>query len=219
MVSIGNLSAVDKKNTGPVTLRELVPNRSAVTAPAFGAWLKAQRGVRSLEAIAIQIRPLVEAAGLKVDQSLIYKFEHGRIPSWPVLAAFSRVYKTSIPEVLSRLASAMEFPGASDLLRHGGGADSDLGENAIHAGTATRVFDGSDVLTELAAAAGAFQSLAAQCTEWSNRLVDLAAKHGVLEGQTASDRVHGARKTRARGAVRRRPADSDDAVARRRRRA
>lgn len=170
-----------------------------------------------MEVVARQIRPLVAAAGLKVDQSVIHKFEHGRIPGWPMLAAFSRVYRVPIEDLLSRLASAMEFPGASDLLRHGGDAESDPGGNASDARTATRTFDDSDILGELAQAAYTFQSLAAQCTEWSNRLVDLAAQHGMqlLEGQAPGDRVHVARKTRARGAVRGRRHRSDDAAVRR----
>jgi transcriptional regulator with XRE-family HTH domain len=96
-----------------------VPKRPVVSSPKFGRWLQLQRGDRSLAQIAQRIRPHVEGIGLKVNPSLIYKFEGGRVPSWPMLAAFARVYGVPIDELLRQLVAAIEFPGASDLLRHG----------------------------------------------------------------------------------------------------
>lgn len=95
-----------------ITIGVSVPPRHNPTAPKFGQWLHMQRGKRSLEQVAISIRPLVAAAGLKVDQSLIYRIEQGRIPNWPILAAFSRVYNIPFPALAAQLADAVEFPGA-----------------------------------------------------------------------------------------------------------
>jgi hypothetical protein len=77
-----------------------------------------------LEQIARKVRPLVEPAGLKVDQSMIYKIEQGRVPSWPMVAALSQVYKTDIRETVLQLMQTLEFPGAGDLLCQTDGAES-----------------------------------------------------------------------------------------------
>lgn len=98
------------------TLPAVVGMRPLVTAPKFGRWLQMQRGRRSLEQIAIQVRPLVKPAGLKVDQSHLYKMEKGRVPSWPMLAALCRVYKVDIRGAVVELIDALEFPGSVDLL-------------------------------------------------------------------------------------------------------
>jgi len=110
-------------NTQPfdrTNLTASVAARFQVSAPKFGSWLKLQRGSRSLEQIALQVRPLVQPVALKVDRSLIQKIEQGRIPSWPMLAALSRVYGVPIEETARRLTEALTFPGSSDLLRHSG---------------------------------------------------------------------------------------------------
>ena len=86
-----------------------------VTTPAFGAWLRTMRGDRSLEQIAQKLRPLVKAVGLKVDQSLLYKIEQGRVPSWPMVGALSRVYDVPVGETVERLRTAVVFPGSEEL--------------------------------------------------------------------------------------------------------
>lgn len=88
-----------------------------VTTPTFGAWLKTLRGDRSLEQIAQKLRPLVKAVGLKVDQSLVYKIEQGRVPSWPMVGALSRVYGVPVAETVERLRGAIVFPGSSELFQ------------------------------------------------------------------------------------------------------
>lgn len=103
-----------------VTLWPQVPKRPIVSAPDFGRWLQTLRGDRSLEQVAIQLRPLVKEAGLKVNPSLIHKIEGGRVPNWPLLAAFAQVYGFPIAEMAGRLAELIKFPGADDLIRHEG---------------------------------------------------------------------------------------------------
>lgn len=93
-----------------------MPASPPIAAPAFGAWLESLRGPRSLEQIAKKVRPHVEPIGLKVDQSLIYKIEKGRVPSWPMLGALCRVYGVDIREATHKLIDALQFPGAADLL-------------------------------------------------------------------------------------------------------
>jgi hypothetical protein len=110
------LSETDKNIQAGDTLRGSVPSRVHVAAPKFGQWLQLQRGPRSLEQIAIQVRPLLKATGLKIDQSLIFKIEQGRVPSWPLLGALCRVYRTDIREAVLLLIDAVEFPGSKDLL-------------------------------------------------------------------------------------------------------
>lgn len=92
----------------------IVPVRT-VTTPAFGAWLRTLRGDRSLEQIAQKVRPLVKDVGLKVDQSLLFKIEQGRVPSWPMVGALSRVYGVPVGETLERLRGALVFPGSEHL--------------------------------------------------------------------------------------------------------
>lgn len=101
------------------TLVGIVPASPRVVAPKFGEWLKLRRGTRSLEQIALKIRPYVAAMGLTVDRSAIAKYEQGRVPNWPMLGAFSRVYDVAIIETVQRLLDGLEFPAANDLVRHG----------------------------------------------------------------------------------------------------
>lgn len=108
-------SEMDKMRIVGGRLVVSVPKRPTPTALKFGVWLKLQRTSRSLsrEQIAQRIRPLVS---MKVDQSLISRYESGRVPDWPMLAALGRVYGVPFFDLVQRLVSAMEFPGASDLL-------------------------------------------------------------------------------------------------------
>jgi hypothetical protein len=115
-----------------VTLKASVPKRPQVRAPKFGEWLQLQRGDRSLEQIAGKVRRHVELAGLKVNRSLVQKIEQGRVPNWPLLAAFSRVYEVPITETVIRLIGAMEFPGADDLLRTDKSDTSDANSAQAH---------------------------------------------------------------------------------------
>jgi thiamine phosphate synthase YjbQ (UPF0047 family) len=117
-VSILFLTETDTHRIDAARLVLSVPKRPTVTASKFGEWLELQRGERSLEQIAIQIRKHVKALGMKVGPSLIYKIEHGRVPSWPLLVAFSESYTIPIEEITRRLIGALEYPGADDLLRH-----------------------------------------------------------------------------------------------------
>jgi len=66
----------------------------------------------------------VEPSGLKVDRSLIAKIEEGRIPNWPLLAAFAIIYQIPLPELLSVLIQNIEFPGSAKLLRDACGSDT-----------------------------------------------------------------------------------------------
>lgn len=110
------------------TLPLSMPARPVTTAPKFGEWLKLRRGTRSLEQVAIQIRPLVKHTGLKVGSSLIHKVEGGRIPNWPLLLALGRVYNIPTAEIAGRLASAIEIDGSRDLPRHEADQPSDQTE-------------------------------------------------------------------------------------------
>src|SRR5262245_4487058 len=101
-----------------------VPPRPVIAAPKFGQWLQLQRGTRSLEQIAIRVRPFVKPTGLKVDQSLIYKLEQGRVPSWPLLGALCRVYDVDIRDGALILIGALQFPGVSDLIGQTSGVGS-----------------------------------------------------------------------------------------------
>jgi hypothetical protein len=94
-----------------------MPNSIKVSAPKFGAWLKLQRGDRSLEQIAMRVRRLIEPTGLRVDQSQIYRIEQGLVPSWPLLLAIVRVYDLSLDQTMRKMIEALDFPGASDLIR------------------------------------------------------------------------------------------------------
>lgn len=84
-----------------------------ITSPAFGDWLKAQRGDRSHEAMAIALRPHLQAVGLKVHASQIVKLEQGRVPSWPMLIAISQVTHAPIAELAERVASSLELTNTS----------------------------------------------------------------------------------------------------------
>src|SRR5262245_4698323 len=90
-------------------------------APAFGRWIAQRRGRQSLEQIALKIRPYVESTGLKVDRSSLAKVEAGRLPSWPMLAALAIVFEVPMREMVDRLVSSIEFPGAEKLLPRGDG--------------------------------------------------------------------------------------------------
>jgi hypothetical protein len=131
------LTEVHIGHCGAVTLVEIVPKRPQVSAVKFGEWLELQRGERSLEQIARQVREHVAAVGLKFGPPLLYKIEQGRVPSWPVIGALSLVYKVPLVEMLSRLTDAMTFPNSSVLLCHIGTwqRDSRLleGESAVTA--------------------------------------------------------------------------------------
>jgi transcriptional regulator with XRE-family HTH domain len=93
-----------------------MPIRSSVRAPRFGEWLAEQRGPQSYEMVAAQMRPLLRSTGLKVDQSMIYKIERGRIPSWPMLAAICQVYHLDFSQTVVVLAYSVEFAGSASLL-------------------------------------------------------------------------------------------------------
>ncbi len=117
------------------TLTGVVPKRPVVVAPNFGKWLQLRRGDdRSLEQIAKRVRPLVKAAGLKVDQSLIFKIEQGRVPNWPILMALASVYDISTEEMARRLAEAIEFPGRRDLPDHGDPRSSVAAQSQLQQG-------------------------------------------------------------------------------------
>lgn len=115
MMSTPFLTTGNKTARGRARLVLKVGRRPNVTAPKFGRWLELQRGRRSLEAIAIQVRPLVARTGMKVSRSLILKLEQGQVPNWPMLAALSRVYDTDIRATVLQLLDALECPGARDL--------------------------------------------------------------------------------------------------------
>lgn len=152
----------------------------AVKTPAFGAWLERLRGERSLEQIAQKVRPLVKEAGLKVDQSLIYKIEKGRMPSWPMLGALSRVYAVPIKETTERLRASIVFPGSDHLFRQ---AVSDVQEEERpdDAAASPRSLDAdtSRILSELTDACLAFHDLSVTCQDISTRLAGRLGDYGV----------------------------------------
>lgn len=94
-----------------------------------------------MEQVAIQLRPLVKEAGLKVNPSLIHKIEGGRVPNWPLLAAFAQVYGFPIAEMAGRLAELIKFPGADDLIRHEGdqGSAQPKGRSDVPASAHARI--------------------------------------------------------------------------------
>lgn len=100
-----------------ITLGCPLPKRPVVSAAKFGAWLEMRRGAhRSLAQIAQKVRPYVKEAGLKVDPSVLYKIEKGRVPNWPLLAALAKVYGISIVDMTRVLIASLEFPGVKALL-------------------------------------------------------------------------------------------------------
>jgi hypothetical protein len=205
------LDAVGKSQAAPITLVPSVPKRPHPTAPDFGAWLLELRADRSAEAVARQIRPLVAKAGLKVDQSLIHKIEGGRIPNWPLLAAFSRVYRVPLLEVVQRLTDSVQFPGASDLFRHGTELE-DRGTPSAPASVVSKerphvrsspaapgALDAAVVLEELLEAAVAFRALSVQADDWATRLTTFAADLGYNLPRRKDSMVRVPPSTRAQG--------------------
>lgn len=113
--------------------------RPLVRAPKFGRWLELQRRGRTFEQVAIQLRPMVEASGLKVDRSTVKKMEAGQVPSWPLLLGLSAVYGVPVEETLRELVSALEFSGARDLLRHTSAVSPTPNLGGVGDATATRI--------------------------------------------------------------------------------
>lgn len=109
------LKRADISFHGGSTLAGTVAKSPTPKSPKFGAWLLLRRGKRSLEQIARQVRPLLP--GMKVDQSLIFKIEAGRVPSWPILSALAVVYEVPLAEMSQRLADAITFDGREAIER------------------------------------------------------------------------------------------------------
>src|SRR6185436_9146880 len=170
VLSNGFLPELDKSPYLVATMTVTVAART-VTAPAFGAWLKALRGDRSREQIARQLRPYVKGAGLKLDQSLLSKIEDGRLPSGPILGALSRVYAVPIKETTERLRASIVFPGSDHLFRQ---AVSDVQEEERpdDAAASPRSLDADTarILSELTDACLAFHDLSVTCQDISTRL-------------------------------------------------
>jgi hypothetical protein len=95
-----------------------LPSAPKLKAPNFGKWLIARRGERSHEQIAAKVRKYVEGFGLSVHRSSIVKYEQGRVPSWPVLYAFARIYDEQPSDIAARLFSAIQIQDGHDLVRH-----------------------------------------------------------------------------------------------------
>lgn len=104
-----------------------MPKRPVLRAPKFGAWLRLRRGDRSLEFVAGKLRDRLKPLDLKIHRSAVNNYEQGRVPDWPILAAFAAVYKVSLTEITERLRAGLEFPGSTDLLRPSSKEDIDLG--------------------------------------------------------------------------------------------
>ena len=120
-MSIGIFPECSVTETGRAIVPIEMSGRPAldVKAPKFGKYLAALRTKdRSHERIAQLVRPLVAPAGLKVAPSLILKYEQGRVPNWPMLAALARVYRQDLSDMVIRLARSLEFVGSSDLIGH-----------------------------------------------------------------------------------------------------
>ena len=99
-------------NDSEVIFCSHVPKRPTLAAPKFGHWLELRRGGLTLGQVVNKVRPFVRDAGLKVDPSLIHRYEAGRVPNWPMLIAFSRIYGISIEETVLELVRAIEVrPG------------------------------------------------------------------------------------------------------------
>jgi len=97
-----------------------VPAPPKMTAPRFGAWLASQRGERSFEWVAREVRKWTKDSGLVVNRTAIQKYEQGRIPPWPVLYAFAEVYRVAPGDIATRLMGSVQFQDGRDLLRHAG---------------------------------------------------------------------------------------------------
>jgi len=95
-----------------------MPAAPKLSALSFGSWLETRRGERSHEQIAREVRKYVADIGMKVHASAIVKYEQGRIPPWPILYAFSRVYRTTPAAIATRLFGAIKVSGGRDLVRH-----------------------------------------------------------------------------------------------------
>ena len=170
------------------TLGLSVPKRPQITAPKFGEWLELQRNERSFERIAILVRPHVKAVGLKVNASLLHKIEGGRVPSWPLLAAFSKVYEIPMAEITLRLVAALEFNGASDLSDHlleQQSVSQQLGGTAIDTAR-TRIRELEDRLKE-------YDAIIIELRDISTRLFAAATRH-----RQGGNLAHPATKSRKR---------------------
>jgi hypothetical protein len=87
---------------------DTVPKAPKFAAPAFGEWLKAQRGSRSLEWVAERLRNAQpKGARLKINRTNVEKWESGRVPNWLILRAFSVVYDQPYELLTTKLANAV----------------------------------------------------------------------------------------------------------------
>jgi len=83
-------------------------------APAFGAWLRQQRGVMSRDDLGQQLRAhvLVE---MKVVGSAVAHWERGVIPPWSALAAYAAVYGIPLTDIAARLVVCLQTRDGRDL--------------------------------------------------------------------------------------------------------
>jgi transcriptional regulator with XRE-family HTH domain len=105
----------------------------ALKSPQFGAWLRKQRGDKTLEEFAILIRRHAKAFGLEFDRSQVVKLEGGRVPSLPILWALAPVLECSVVELEQRISAELRGERVGrDLPDHSTDQGSDFsgGKNA-----------------------------------------------------------------------------------------
>jgi transcriptional regulator with XRE-family HTH domain len=184
-----------------------VPNSIPVKATKFGEWLqlrRKQRG-RTHGELAHDVRNLVKPTGLQVSKSQIVALEQGRVPSWPLLAALSRVYESDIRETVLLLIDALEFPGSADLLRPRDGVQRASNPQVEDARDESLGGGGDQTLSrsETDAIVRAVEG-AAQLLRLSDELRDLAhsiaGRQATSVSDASSDRAARPRKNRRRAA-------------------
>ena len=79
----------------------------ALRTPKFGAWLHKQRGRKTLEEFAIQVRHHAAPMGLEFDRSQIKKLEAGRLPSVPIMQALAPVLDLAPQDIQARIIAEL----------------------------------------------------------------------------------------------------------------
>jgi integrase len=136
-----------------------MPKAPTLIAPAFGAWLRQQRGVMSRDDLGQQLRAhvLVE---MKVVGSAVAHWERGVIPPWSALAAYAAVYGIPLTDIAARLAwvtACQRVLGRRDVspyaLRHAFAARVYAASGDLHAVGALLLHSSSSLTARYALAA------------------------------------------------------------------
>lgn len=155
-------------------------------APAFGKWLAKMNEGRTYEQVAQRVRPLVKDFGMKVNRSLLKKYEDGRIPPWPMIYAFAELHRVRIADITERLYRSIETVDGRDL------PCPSIDKGSVPGGAdATSSAQRADVqqraeIAKLAARIAHYEARLAEVRDGARALARLAARRG--EGAKAPRR-------------------------------